>query len=264
VSQFFAERGPGELGLAVFLNAGDPPLDELKGLVLLLDACGVDCLELAVPFPNSASDGPVIRRSARRALAEDVDLSAVLAFVEAVRPRLARLKIALLADWSHTVKSMPLGDFLGRVRSAGADGLLVHGVPPRVRPAYHEAAHLAGQPIVTTCYASSEDRVLDQAARHGSAYVYLVARYGRTGGSAPPDPRALAPVMLALRSRSEAPIAVGFGVKGHSDLEVLREAGADAAIVGSAFVSCVERAVAGSGDIVGEVERFLGGLGRFG
>jgi len=53
-------------------------------------------------------------------------------------------------------------------------------------------------------------------------------------------------------------------VKGHSDLEVLREAGADAAIVGSAFVSCVERAVAGSGDFVGEVERFLGGLGRFG
>ena len=134
-ARFFAERPPGRPGLAVFLNAGDPPLDVLRELVQLLDACRVDCLELAVPFPDSPSDGPVIRESAARALADGVDRDAVLGFVESVRPQLAHLKIALLADWRYSVKDLPLREFLERVHGAGADGLLVHGMPPRLRPA---------------------------------------------------------------------------------------------------------------------------------
>jgi tryptophan synthase alpha chain len=261
MSRFFAERRPGELGLAVFLNAGDPPFDVLKHVALLLDACRVDCLELAVPFPNSASDGPVIRRSARRALDQGVDLNAVLPFVETLRPQLSHLKVALLADWSHTVKGLPLRAFLREVKSAGVDGLLLHGLPPRTRAAYYETARLVGQPIVTTCYATSRSEVLDEAARHGSAYLYLVARYGRTGVSAPSDYRTLAPVIRGLRKRTVVPIAVGFGVRERAHLEGVRQAGADAAILGSAAVSCVEQAQATRRDVVEEVHTLLLRLG---
>src|SRR5919109_3122743 len=98
---FFADRKPGRPGLALFLNAGDPPLDVFRELVLMLDEARVDCLELAIPFPNSASDGPVIRASASRALQDSIDRDAVLAFVQRVRPECRHLKIALLADWSY-------------------------------------------------------------------------------------------------------------------------------------------------------------------
>jgi tryptophan synthase alpha chain len=260
MSTFFAARRPGDIGLAVFLNAGDPPLDLFENLVFLLDACRVDCLELAVPFPNSASDGPIIRRSARRALDNGIDLDTVLTFVAAVRPRLAHLKIALLADWSHTVRAMPLRDFLMRVQSAGADAVLVHGLPPRLRHAYYETAHLLGQPLVTTCYATSSSTVLDEATSHGSAYLYLAAHYGRTG-AAPPDYHALAPVISALRQRTAVPIAVGFGVRDRSHLDALRDVGADAAIVGSAGVACLERAILERRDVLNEVRALLLALG---
>ena len=69
---FFDDRAPGRPGLALFLNCGDPPLDVFKELVLALDEAKVDCLELAIPFPNSPSDGPVIRESASRALERGV------------------------------------------------------------------------------------------------------------------------------------------------------------------------------------------------
>ena len=52
----------------------------------MLDECGVDCLELAVPFPNSPTDGPVIRDRLDRALDRRGRPEAVLAFVESVRP----------------------------------------------------------------------------------------------------------------------------------------------------------------------------------
>ena len=260
-SAFFAERRAGRPGLAVFLNAGDPPLDVLRELVLSLDAWGVDCLELAVPFPDSPSDGPVNRESARRALDDGIDREAVLAFVDSVRPQLSHLKIALLADWRYSVKDLPLREFLERVREARADGLLIHGMPPRLRPSYYETARDVGLPIVTTCYSSSEPPVIEEAADNGTAYIYLVSAYGKSGTVGPPDHSALVPVIETLRGRTEVPIAVGFGVKTRADIEGLGAVGADAAIVGSACVACVADAQANGRDVVEDFQALLAELG---
>lgn len=260
-TRFFADARPGRPGLAVFLNAGDPPLDTFRELVLMLDEARVDCLELAIPFPNSASDGPVIRASASRALEDGIDRDAVLEFIRGVRPELSHLKIALLADWSYSIKGTPMHEFLSRVQAAGAHGLLVHGLPPRLKPEYYEAAATVALPIVTTCYATSNQEVLNEAADHGSAYIYLVAAYGRSGTVGPPDHSALVPVMETLRTRTEVPIAVGFGVKDRSHIEGLGAVGADAAIVGSTCVARVTEARAAGRDVVEVFRGLLAELG---
>ncbi len=260
-SSFFAERQPSRPGLALFLNAGDPPLETFRELVLMLDEAHVDCLELAVPFPNSASDGPVIRASASRALEDGIDRDTVLEFVANVRPELAHLKIALLADWSYSIKDLPLQEFLQRVRAAGVDGLLVHGLPPRLREQYYAAAAQVGQPIVTTCYATSDPAVIAEAAEHGSAYIYLVAAYGRSGTVGPPDHAALVPVLEALHERTDVPVAVGFGVKTRAHIDGLGAVGADAAIVGSTCVARVTKAREEGRDVVEDFRGLLTDLG---
>jgi tryptophan synthase alpha chain len=260
-TRFFADARPGRPGLAVFLNAGDPPLDTFRELVVMLDEARVDCLELAIPFPNSASDGPVIRASASRALQDGIDRDAVLEFIREVRPELSHLKIALLADWSYSIKGTPMREFLERVKVSGAHGLLVHGLPPRLKPEYYEAAAAVGLPIVTTCYATSNEDVLHEAADHGSAYIYLVAAYGRSGTVGPPDHSALVPVMETLRARTDMPIAVGFGVKNKSHIEGLGAVGADAAIIGSTCVARVTDARAAGRDVVEDFRGLLAELG---
>jgi tryptophan synthase alpha chain len=262
VAGFFADRAPGRPGLALFLNAGDPPLDVFRELVLMLDANRVDCLELAVPFPNSASDGPVIRESASRALADGIDTEKVLSFVHDIRPELSHLKIALLADWSYSIKPAPIKDFLVRVQASGSDGLLVHGLPPRLKASYYEAAGEVGLPIVTTCYATSDPPILEEAADHGSAYIYLVAAYGRSGTVGPPDHGTLVPVMELMRKRTHVPIAVGFGVKDRSHIDGLGAVGADAAIVGSTCVALVTESRAAGRDVVEDFHGLLVDLGQ--
>lgn len=259
---FFARRRPGRPGLAVFVNAGDPPLGALPELAAMLDDSDVDCLELAVPFPDSVTDGPVIRRSADRALAAGVTLAGVLDAVAAVRPTLRRLRIALLADWSHTVKGTDLGDFARSVAGAGCDGLLLHGLPPRLRTAHYEAADRAGLPLVTTCYAVSGAATAAEAARHASAYLYLVAHYGRSGTTAAPDRERLAAALGALRTATRAPVAVGFGVRTRADIAALEALGADAAVVGSAGVARIEQALERRRDPVEEFASFVAELRR--
>ncbi|MFI1567420.1 tryptophan synthase subunit alpha [Streptomyces sp. NPDC020490] len=261
---FFGEaRARAELGLAVFLNAGDPPLPVLKDFVAMLDESDVDCLELAVAFPDSPTDGPVVRRSADRALAEGVGLAETLAFVAAVRSSLKRLRIALLADWSHSLRTAPPAGYARAVADSGADALLAHGLPPRLRPAHHEALHEAGLPEVTTCYPASAPATMTEAAAHATGYLYLVARYGRSGGGTPSAGHAgLAPVVASLRDLAASPIAVGFGVSTAEDLASVALSGADAAIVGTAGVAVVERALETGVDPVDAYRSFTAALGR--
>ena len=159
--------------------------------------------------------GPVIRESADRALADGVDREAVLAFVESVRPQLdapedrAARGLELL-DQGPAAARVPRA----RAGQSGADGLLVHGMPPRLRPPYYEAAADVGQPIVTTCYSSSRaGRASKRRPTTARPTSTSSSAYGSSGTVGPPDHSALAPVLETLRARTDIPIAVGFGVK---------------------------------------------------
>lgn len=257
MAEFFTQRPSGEPGLALFLNAGDPPLPVLADVVRMLDEQRVDCLELAVPFPNSFTDGPVVRRSAERALTRGVGLPEVLGFLAEVVPDLHHLKIVLLVDWSHTVKPTSLPDFLGRVRDSAAHALLVHGLPPRLRPQYYDLAGQLRLPLVSTCYANSAPAVQEESARQASAYLYLVAHYGRSGTAPAAGYDTLAGVLPALRANTTAPIAVGFGVRDRGDVLALQAIGADAVIVGSAGVSVVDSCSERPSMVAGALSEFV-------
>ena len=256
---FFAARGD-RPGLAVFLNAGDPPLPVLPDVLRMLDEERVDALELAVPFPDSVTDGPAVRRSADRALAAGVGLAGTLDVVAAVRPSLHHLRIALFADWAHTVRPRGLDAFAADVRAAGADAVLVHALPPRVRAAHDEALAATRLPAVTTCYASSAPEVLAEAASRPSAYLYLVATYGRSGRAPAAGFGPLAGTVASLRAAATAPVAVGFGVRTAADVAAVAGLGADAAVVGTAVVARVERALTDRRDVVAELRDLVRSL----
>lgn len=255
----FALGGPGGSGLVLFLVAGDPPLALLPDILLTLDRLGVDAVELAVPFPNSVSDGPVIRESASRALERGVGFEETLAVLAEVTPRLNRLEIALFADWRYTVKGVGVRRFTRAAAAVGAHGILVHALPPTQHQTLIDEAAAASIGVVTTCYASSPTPTIDRAADDSSAYVYLVARYGRTGAGGKADDE-LETTLGYLRARTHAPVAVGFGVRTSEDLARVRALGADAAIVGTAFVETLATAQHESLDVIDEIERFVTSL----
>jgi tryptophan synthase alpha chain len=101
---------------------------------------------------------------------------------------------------------------------------------------------------------TSTDERLRQIARHSRGFVYAISRTGITGArqELAGDARSL---VERLRAHTKLPIAVGFGV---STPEQFAEVGgfADAAVVGSAIVQCIEQ------NRGREVSEFLSSLPR--
>ena len=65
---FAALGARGEAALVPYFTAGDPDLPTTHDLVRAALAEGADAIELGVPFSDPMADGPVLQRSAARAL----------------------------------------------------------------------------------------------------------------------------------------------------------------------------------------------------
>jgi tryptophan synthase alpha chain len=238
ISNRFAElRASGELGIVAYITAGDPSLDATLKFVLALAEAGADVIELGIPFSDPLADGPVIQRASERALKAGTTLAGVLHLVRRIRQS-SEVPL-LLFGYYNPILQMGLEKFAAAASSAGADGVLVTDLTPeesgdyrRVLAAHHLDTVFLGAPT------STDDR-LEKIAVCSSGFLYLISRTGVTGekDALPADLPAL---LRRARKVTQLPLGVGFGISQPGHVSVLGGL-ADAAVVGSALVSEIEK-----------------------
>ncbi len=231
-------RATGELGIVAYITAGDPTLSATRDFVLALADAGADVIELGVPFSDPLADGPTIQRASERALKSGTTLAGVLALVRQIR-RSSQVPLVLFS-YFNPILQMGLEKFAAAAAEAGADGVLVTDLTPEESAEYRQilqAHHL--DTIFLAAPTSTDDRLVKIAAC-SSGFLYLISRTGVTGAKdALPDDL---PVLLRRARRfTQLPIAVGFGISLPGHVSVLGGL-ADAAVVGSALVSEIEKA----------------------
>ncbi len=243
ISRCFADlRASGELGIVAYITAGDPSLDATLKFVLALAEAGADVIELGVPFSDPLADGPTIQRASERALKSGTTLAGVLDLVRRVRqssPPANGVPLVLFSYY-NPILQMGLEKFASAAASAGADGVLATDLTPeesadyrRILAAHHLDTIFLGAPT------STDDR-LAKIAACSSGFLYLISRTGVTGAKdALPDD--LPSLLRRARAVTQLPIAVGFGISLPGHVSVLGGL-ADAAVIGSALVSEIERA----------------------
>src|ERR1700689_1212483 len=126
--KFRALSEASELGLVVYVTAGDPTLDATEKIVLASAKAGADVIELGVPFSDPVADGPTIQRASDRALRSGTTLAGELELVRRIR---AHSEVPLvLFTYFNPVLQMGFEKFAAAAASAGADGVLVTDLTP--------------------------------------------------------------------------------------------------------------------------------------
>jgi len=191
-----------------------------------------------VPFSDPLADGPTIHRASERALKSGTSLAGVIDLVRRIRQS-SEVPLVLFSYY-NPILQMGLEKFAAAAASAGADGVLATDLTPeesedyrRVLAAHHLDTIFLGAP-------TSTDERLEQIAACSSGFLYLISRTGVTGAKdALPDD--LPALLRRARKATQLPIAVGFGISLPGHVSVLGGL-ADAAVVGSALVSEIEKA----------------------
>ncbi|HUA60373.1 MAG TPA: tryptophan synthase subunit alpha [Verrucomicrobiae bacterium] len=251
----------GRKGLIAYLTAGDPTPERTPALVEAMVRGGADLIELGVPFSDPIADGPVIQRAGERALRAGTTLAKVLEIAGEIRKR-SQVPL-LLFTYLNPVVRYGL-DYLARdAAEAGIDGCLLTDASVEEAQSYVEAMHRHGLDTVFLAAPTSTERRMRLVAKYSSGFVYLVSRTGVTGEQTSVS-EAAAPLVKAMRSVTNLPLALGFGISTPAQVSEAGRA-ADAVVVGSAFVRVIEKNGAG-GALEAELEKFTaqlkGGLAK--
>jgi tryptophan synthase alpha chain len=232
-SCFQSLRAQQQCALIPFLTAGDPDLETTFQALQALDRAGADLIELGVPYSDPLADGPVIQAAATRALQGGVKLGDVLKLVERVSPTIKAPII--LFTYYNPILNLGIEEFLRRIVAAGAKGLVVPDLPLEESASLLEPAARLGIEVILLVAPTSPPERQKAIVAQSQGFVYLVSVTGVTGmrqgmGSNVGD------ILGQLRTVTDKPIAVGFGISDPAQAKQVKELGADGVIVGSAMV----------------------------
>src|SRR5437764_4160806 len=234
---FLELKRSGRGGFIPFITAGDPDLAATELLLIELVAAGADIIEVGVPFSDPVADGEVIQRASQRALRNGVTLRNALTCIAHAKQHI-EVPIVLFSYFNPLLQ---FGEdrLATEAKEAGVDAVLVTDlIPEEAQPWIKMLDQHELDPIFLVAPTTSDER-LARIAQQARGFIYAVSRAGVTGPRSEMTHEAEA-LVQRVRSVSDLPVAVGFGV---STLEQVREVWrfADAAVVGSAIVSDIEK-----------------------
>ena len=237
VNRFTKLRKEGRPGLVTFTTAGDPDQETAQKILNGLPAGGADIMEIGMPFSDPMADGPAIQLANLRALGNGITLAKTLDMVREFRNVDDETPIVLMGYY-NPIYHYGNQKFLDHAISAGVDGLIIVDLPPEEDDELCHPCLTSGLNWIRLTTPTTDKQRLATVLQNSSGFVYHVSITGITGtkSAAQAD---IQEAVEKIRTQTDLPIAVGFGIKTPGQV---RETGktADAAVVGSALVNVIK------------------------
>ena len=262
MDQKFADlKAEGRPALVTYFMAGDPDYETSLAIMKALPGAGADIIELGAPFSDPMADGPAIQMAGQRALKAGQTLVKTLAMAKEFRKADQTTPLVLMGYY-NPIYVHGVDKFLDEAVDAGIDGLIIVDLPAEMDDELCLPALAKGINFIRLATPTTDDRRLPKVLTNTSGFVYYVSMTGITG-SALPDLTKISAAVQRIKSHTELPVCVGFGVKTAEHARLIG-ASADGVVVGTAIVNQVATSLdkdgKASADTVQAVVTFVNGL----
>ena len=219
--------------LVCFITAGDG--DTAANLDALV-AGGADVIELGMPFTDPMADGPAIQAANLRSLGAGTTTADVLQIASDFRTRHPGVPLVLMGYANPMIRRGSVW-FAAECERAGVDGVICVDIPPEEDEALGPALREAGIAPIRLAPPTTDAKRLPQVLKGSSGFVYYVSVAGVTGKQQAAT-ASIEEAVERLKSATDLPIAVGFGVRTPQQASAIARH-ADGVVVGSALVEIV-------------------------
>ncbi len=225
-------RAKGSKALMPFITTGDPDIQTTEAILRAIGAAGANMCEVGVPYSDPIADGPVIQASYQRALDKGFRLQQVFDLGDNVAAD-AGMPLVTMVSYAIIFR-VGLEKYVQQAKAAGYAGAIVPDLLVEEAGDFAKICHEHDFSLIQLVTPTTPRERQVQIANSSSGFLYYVSVTGITGerNELPPD---LLESVSWLRTQTDLPICIGFGISGPETAKKLAPV-ADGLIVGSAIV----------------------------
>lgn len=253
--QVFSElKAAGKTALIPFFVIGDPDIDTSFEIIKTAIDAGADVLELGIPFSDPIADGPTIQKADIRSLRNGITVHKALELISKVK-QYRDIPIGLLMYY-NLVYQYGVEKFFSDFHQAGVNSVLVADLSIDDADEIAAPAAKAGLDTVFMVTPNTDPERMKVIAARTTGFIYTVSLLGVTG-SRDSLSDMVEPMVAKLKTLTDVPVCVGFGVSKSEHAVALASAGADGVIIGSKVVGMIESNLDDKQKMLSEISTFL-------
>ena len=239
IKEKFSEiNAKNQKALIAYIMAGFPNEKATMSAVRGLISGGADIIELGFPFSDPLADGPVIQNASTISLEKGTKINKFFSIVKKIRKE-TDIPLVLMT-YTNILYNQGYQKFISQAKKAGIDGFILPDMSIEESKEYLAAAKNNADTIFLVSPNTSNKRI-EKITKASTGFLYLVAVYGTTGIKSEIKDYTIKAIKNIKRiTKGKIPIGVGFGVSTPDDVKRYIRAGAEAVIVGSAFLKIIE------------------------
>ena len=238
IKEKFAElERKNQKALISYIMVGFPnekaTISTVKGLI----KGGVDIIELGFPFSDPLADGPVIQNASTISLENGTKIDKFFNIVKKIRKE-TDIPLVLMT-YTNILYHYGYSKFIRDAKKAGIDGFILPDMSIEESEEYLHAAKDNADTIFLISPNTNQNRI-QKIIKATTGFLYLVAVFGTTGIKTEIKTYTLKAIKdTKKQSNGKVPVGVGFGISTPQDVKKYIKAGADAVIVGSAYLRII-------------------------
>lgn len=256
-NKFLELKAKNQKALIAYVVAGYPSENGTLSAVQGLVKGGADIIEIGLPFSDPLADGPMIQNASYIALQKGINFSKFLNLVKKIRKE-TDLPLVLMT-YTNLLYKQGYDKFIALAKKAGIDGFILPDMAIEESKEYLKAIHKNKADAIFLISPNTSSKRIKKIVSASSGFLYLVSVFGTTGKQQKIQQYTIDAIKNTKKLvNGKIPIGVGFGVSNPQQVRFFIQKGADAVIVGSAFLRLIEKTP--SKKIESEITKFTQSL----
>ncbi|MDO8886653.1 tryptophan synthase subunit alpha [Candidatus Oleimmundimicrobium sp.] len=218
-----------------YVTGGYPSLDACERLIEVLAENGADIIEIGIPYSDPLADGPTIQKASQIAISRGANTKNIFGMIKNLKKKIDVPLVIM--TYYNTIYRYGEKKFAEEAAYAGVDGLIVPDLPPEEARSWRALAKKNALDTIFLISPTSSDDRIKEIVSASSGFIYCVSLTGVTGARNS-MPLELSGFLSKVRSLTDKPLAVGFGI---SSANLAKEVSrlADGIIIGSALIDLI-------------------------
>lgn len=219
--------------LIPYITAGHPSKKIFLPILKTLSENGADFIEVGVPHSDPLADGPVIQESSKKALENGASLTWIIKTCKTMS--LKNIKPLILFSYLNPILQYGLDKLLKDLPKPLFYGLIIPDLPLEEAEKYLPVFKKYKLNLIMLAAPTTKKEKIKKIAKLSGGFIYLVSVAGVTGVRRQLS-KELKTKIKELKSQTDKPVVVGFGISGSKQVKEVISYGADGVVVGSALV----------------------------